>query len=282
MTPRLPTLPLLALIAATSLTHLRAGTPAPSIAAAASEPAVSAINGKLDANYGAINRNSTRGIAGTLSIPVGHDYGLQLDALYQHGFSTNMYGLGGHFFTRDPGKGLLGLAFAGTTSQKFTDAMVGLEGELYLGQFTLGLFAAYDNYNSRVATTFPGLLGQRSFAATRLYMAVYPMDNLMIRLEHQNRFNNNFYMAHVEWQTPLKGVAIYADAGIGANNYAHVLGGVRIYFGGDKTLIARHRQDDPDNFNTAFLGTNSAGSTDTASIPNGGGGGGGGGGGPPP
>jgi hypothetical protein len=50
-------LPLLAALALATVTQLHAGQAAvPSIAAAASEPAVSGLNGKLEANYGAINR----------------------------------------------------------------------------------------------------------------------------------------------------------------------------------------------------------------------------------
>ncbi len=260
------TLPLLAALAVTSLTQLHAGAPSvQGIAAAASEPAVSGINGKLEANYGAINRSSTRGVAGSLSVPLGHRFGAQFDALYQHGFSTNIYGVGTHFFARDPGKGLIGLAFSGMTSQKFTDVIVGVEGEYYFKQFTLGAVVGYNNYDSRVATTFPGLATNQSFVAARMYAAIYPMDDLVVRLEYQNRFNHNFYVAHVEWQTPLRGVAVFADGGVGDNNYAHLMGGVRVYFGGSKPLKDRHRKDDPTNINSTFLGTNSAGSTDTAS-----------------
>ncbi|WP_395746683.1 hypothetical protein [Prosthecobacter sp.] len=258
-------LPLLAALAVASLTQqLHAGAPVPGIAAAAAEPAVSGINGKLDADYGAINRSSTRGVAGTISVPLGQRFGAQFDGLYQHGFSTNIFGVGTHLFTRDPGKGLLGLAFSGMTSQKFTDVIVGMEGEYYFKKVTLGLVAGYDNYNSRVPTTFPGLATHQSFAAARVYAAIYPMDNLMVRLEYQNRFNHNFYVAHVEWQTPINGVALYADAGVGEHSYAHLIGGVRIYFGGSKPLKDRHRKDDPSNVNSTFIGTNSGGSTDTA------------------
>lgn len=64
---------LLAALAVTAVTQIHAGTPPPQgIVAAASAPAVSAINGKMDANYGAINRSSTRGVAGSLSVPLGH------------------------------------------------------------------------------------------------------------------------------------------------------------------------------------------------------------------
>ena len=257
---------LLAALAVTAAIQLHAGTvaPVPSIANAASLPAVSGLNGKLDANYGAINRSSTRGLAGSITVPIGHSFGAQFDGLYQHGFSTNIFGLGTHLFTRDPGKGLLGLAFSGMASNKFTDMIVGGEGEYYLKQFTLGAVAGYDNYTTRVPTLFPGLATHQSFVAARVYAAVYPMDDLMVRFEYQNRFNHNFYIAHVEWQTPKSGVAIYADGGVGDNGYAHLLGGIRIYFGGSKPLKDRHRQDDPSNINSSFIGTNSGGSTNTA------------------
>lgn len=259
------TLPLLAALAVASVAQLRAGAPVQSIAAAATEPAVSAVNGKLDANYGAINRSSTRGLAGSISVPLGQRFGAQFDGLYQHGFSTNIYGVGTHLFARDPSKGLIGLAAGGMLSEKFTDVIVGLEGEYYFKKFTLGTVVGYDNYNTRVPTTFPGLATHQSYVAARVYAAIYPMDNLMVRLEYQNRFNHNFYIAHVEWQTPLSGVAVFADGGVGENNYAHLMGGVRVYFGGSKPLKDRHRQDDPSNIGSTFLGTSSAGSSSVAS-----------------
>ncbi|MFZ2281530.1 MAG: hypothetical protein WAW39_27275 [Prosthecobacter sp.] len=262
---------LLAALAVTSVTQIHAGSPPPQgIAAAASEPAVSAINGKLDANYGAINRASTRGVAGSLSVPLGHRFGAQFDGLYQHGFSTNIYGVGTHFFARDPGKGLIGLASSWTTSQKFTDVIVGMEGEYYFDKVTLGTVVGWNNYDSHVNTTFPGLVDHQNFVAARVYAAIYPMDDLMVRLEYQSRFNHNFYVAHVEWQTPVSGVAVFADAGVGDNNYAHVMGGVRVYFGGSKPLKDRHRKDDPSNMGSTFLSTNSAGSTDVGEAPAGG------------
>jgi len=262
-------LPLLALLACTAVTQIHAGAPVASpsgkgIVAAASEPAVSGVNGKLDANYGAINRSSTRGIGGTISVPLGHRFGAQFDGIYQHGFSTNIYGLGTHFFARDPSKGLIGLAFSGTISQKFTDVIVGVESEYYFKKVTLGAVAGWDNYDSHVATTFPGLATHQNFVAARVYAAIYPMDDLMVRIEYQSRFNHNFYMAHVEWQTPVNGVAVFADGGVGENGYAHLMGGVRVYFGGSKPLKDRHRKDDPSNIGSTFIGPSSAGSTNTA------------------
>lgn len=237
-----------------------AGTPAPSIAASADEPAVSAVNGKLDGFYGAVNHNYLRGTAGTVSLPVGQRFGLQLDGLFARGFGTDIFGYGGHFFTRNPAKGLLGLAFGGLHSTDFNDVLAGVEGELYFNKFTVGGFVGYNNYDTRVLSTFASRVNtERDFIAARLFAAVYPVDNLMISAEWQNRFGKNFYIVGLEYQTPLRGVALYVDGGLGDNHYRQLIGGVRIYFGGDKTLKDRHRKDDPESINTSFGGTSGAG-----------------------
>mgnify|MGYP000853186951 FL=1 len=100
---------------------------------------------------------------------------------------------------------------------------------------------------------------QRDFIAARLFAAVYPVDNLAISAEWQNRFGKNFYILGLEYQTPIRGVALYVDGGLGDNHYRQIIGGVRIYFGGDKTLKDRHRKDDPESINTSFGGTAGAG-----------------------
>jgi len=54
----------------------------------------------------------------------------------------------------------------------------------------------------------------------------------------------------IEWrpQTTVKGLSLFAFGGVGNNNIDYAMAGVRIYFGGeDKTLQARHREDDPVN-----------------------------------
>ncbi len=237
-----------------------AGAPTSTIAASADEPAVSAVNGKIDGLYGAVNHNYLRGAAGTISIPVGQRFGLQLDGLYARGFGTDILGYGGHFFTRNPSKGLFGLAVGGTHSTDFNDLLAGIEGELYFNKFTIGGFVGYNNYDTRVLSTFASCVNtQRDFAAARLFAAIYPVDNLMISAEWQNRFGKNFYVIGLEYQTPLRGVALFVDGGVGDNNYRQVLGGVRLYFGGNKSLKDRHRKDDPENMGSTFGGTSGAG-----------------------
>jgi uncharacterized membrane protein len=52
--------------------------------------------------------------------------------------------------------------------------------------------------------------------------------------------------AGAEYLTKFHGLALFADGAMG-DGYEHVLAGVRVYFGKDKSLIRRHREDDPLN-----------------------------------
>ena len=40
---------------------------------------------------------------------------------------------------------------------------------------------------------------------------------------------------------------MFANASTGDNDYNHAIGGIRYYFGKQKSLIERHRKDDPPN-----------------------------------
>lgn len=239
-----------------TLVTANAGTHAPTIAAAADQPAVDGVNGKIDAFYGAVNRSYIRGTSAAISIPIGQHYGLQLDGLYAHGFETDIYGYGAHYFRRDPSRYLLGLAAGALHSTDFNDVLAGVEGEIYFNKFTLGGFVGYNNFDTRIGSTFASRVNtERDFIAARIFAAAYPVDNLMISAEWQNRFGKNFCIVGLEYQTPIRGLTVYVDGGLGDNNFRQLIGGVRYYFGGDKTLKARHRQDDPENINSVFQGT---------------------------
>jgi len=219
------------------------------------------VNGKLDFHYGSVNDTYTRGVGGAISLPVGQRYGVQLDGLYARAAESDIYGYGAHFFTRRPSKGLFGLASGGLTSTDFTDFVVGLEGEYYLDKITLGAFVGYNNYDTHSATPLMGgrLANEQNFVAARLYAAIYPVDDLVIRLGYENRYARNFYTAHIEYQTPVSGLALYVDGILGDNNFYTLVGGVRYYFGTKKSLKARHRQDDPQSLPGSLLYTGIAG-----------------------
>jgi hypothetical protein len=233
--------------------------------------AVSALNGKIDAAYGEINDTYSRSLSGSLSLPVGDSYGIQVDTLYQRVAERDFYGLGGHFFTRKSDTGLLGLIVGGIHSNAISNVVVGLEGEYYLDRLTFGALAGYDTVmkNSTQRITFsPKLNTQREFVMANVYAAIYPMDDLMLRFDYTSRINRNFYDLSVEYQTPIKGLAVFGDIGFGDNDFFQLLGGMRYYFGGKKTLKARHREDDPENFLNGSTGGGSlAAGTQGASTP---------------
>jgi len=233
------------------------------------EPAVSSINAKIDAHYGEVNDEDTRGVGASISIPIGERYGFQFDSLYENSVDNDVYGLGGHLFTRRPDKGLLGFAFSMADSDDYSDGLAGVEGEYYLDNVTLGGFVGYNNFDTHIIPTFdPGIADETDYLAGRLYAAIYPTDNVMVRFEYQHRVDHNFFITNVEYQTPIRGLSLFADAGLGDNDYSHLIGGVRIYFGDDKSLKDRHRKDDPSNILSDFISTGLTGGSNNQGAGN--------------
>ena len=214
-----------------------------------SDAAVSEVNGKLDATYGKIDDTYTRGLFGSLSLPVGHTFGVQFDGLYAHANDDDFYGAAGHFFARKPEQGLIGVALGGLYSGDIESYVAVVEGEYYFDKVTLGGYAGYNNVQTdiRFPTFNTDLRDENNFAVLNLYAAVYPIENLMVKFEYANRVERNFYSVQVEYQTPVRGLSVFVDAGVGDHHYSHLLGGLRYYFGSDKTLKSRHRHDDPPN-----------------------------------
>ncbi len=214
-------------------------------------PAVSAPNGKI-AVFGGSQDGGLYGVTGSISVPLGFPYGFQIDGLVGSGEDAAFYGVGGHLFWRDPAKGLLGLYGSYVTwdlSQDGTQGAdvgkAGVEGEAYLGRFTLEGLAAYQ-------------FGTNTGFAGKAILAYYPMDNWRIDggvnyLEGPGAIGT----IGTEWQPHAgKGLSLFAKGSIGQDDYKQVLGGVRYYFGDpNKSLIDRQRQDDPDSTLPADLFT---------------------------
>jgi len=208
----------------------------------ASLPAVSQVNGKLSA-FGGSQDGGLFGVAGSLSVPLGFPYGFQIDGMVGSGKGAAFYGVGGHLFWRDPAKGLVGfygsyaswnLDDAGTTGADV--GKLGVEGEAYLGRFSLEGLAAYQ-------------FGTNTGFAGKAVVAYYPIDNL--RLDGGIRYLEGpgaIGVIDAEWQPHAgSGLTLFASGSFG-DNYTQALGGVRYYFGDPgKSLIQRHRTDDPGN-----------------------------------
>lgn len=210
-----------------------------SVAAAADLPAVSAPNGKIDVNTG--NYDSTTGgalVNGSFSLPLGHSYGLQVDGAFGQMIHENYNGVGAHLFWREPSKGMLGL-IASTNDLDGVDlSRVGVEGEAYLGDFTLGGRASRQNGDA-----------DRGDVA-RIEGSWYVTDNLMLDAYSERADTLMSNKISVEWQPQslgVPGLALFAASTVAGHDYDSTVIGARYYFGTNKSLKSRHRLDDPES-----------------------------------
>jgi hypothetical protein len=222
-------------------------------------PAVDGLNAKVSAFGGAAGGQGLYGGEGSISVPLGYRYGLQIDGLLA-GFdrdtdgSVTIGGTAAHLFWRDPSIGMLGAYgdYVRADASSGVDSWAGAaEAELYLGRFTLAGAVGVDAGNGGAAT----LRGSRLDIDTRFFdvafLAYYPVDNLMLSVGHSYILGENAAFFEAEWGfgTGERMAAIYALGTLFEEGHGAVVGGLRFYFGqSDKTLIRRHREDDP-NFN---------------------------------
>ena len=217
----------------------------------ASEPAVSAPNGKLSAFGGLRNQDNAGqdgmgGLTGSLSLPLGHAYGLQFDSLLGLRDHDVMGGAGLHLFWRDPNHGLLGItgSWVGWDADRklggYTDMFrIGGEAELYLDRLTLeGQIGAQFGENTK-----DGFYG-------RADLKYYATPNLALKIGAEyNEQVEGLGRIGLEFQPDLPaipGLTLFADAAVGGDGHNQVFIGLRIYFGGSKkSLRDRHRRDDP-------------------------------------
>jgi hypothetical protein len=247
------------------------------------KPAVDGVNGKLTVYGGAGQGNSINiagiaglspaqsstvwkgagGAIGTISVPIGHSFGAQVD-LGSGAFGNRPLGHAtGHLFWRDPDKGLIGAYGSGllygnnvgrgvwTAAGEFESYLGKFTGRAILGvqgasSYTAGLspFEVY-SYGGRSAFTQP------DYFTDIVSATFYPIDDLALSVGHVYSFGRNAVTGEVEYLLPqFRGGNIapsaFVQAAYGWNNSSNIMAGIRIYFGNhDKTLIRRQREDDP-------------------------------------
>ena len=239
-------------------------TPLPHLAL----PAVDGFNGKVDAFFGA-NRYRTflgrenegaGGVAGSISIPLSHSFGFQVDALVGGRDGGIAGGGAAHLFWRQPDKGLFGLygSLFRHDRQDLTRARLGLEGELYHGRFSLVGLAGYERTDASAgfAGVIPGFNVFNTGSESRFFSAAninfYASENWKLSVGH--RFTSGIHVGAIGTEYLFQSgggtaFSVFAEGRLGENRYSAVWGGVRVYFGAkDKPLIRRHREDDPTNW----------------------------------
>lgn len=206
---------------------------------------MSSLNGKLGFNYGDYNSSDGRSLTGSVTAPISTHFGAQLDGLYSHVGSTDFYGAGGHFFWRDSARGLIGFAAAGTHSSNVESYEAGIEAEYYFRWLTPGIYTGYSMIDYKTGASF--IDTDRTAPFGTVYVGIYPLPDLLVRPSYTRKLNNNYYGVELEYTLCASNLALTAEGTRGDRGYEAAQIGLRYYFGGQKSLKARHREDDPSN-----------------------------------
>ncbi|MBC8037388.1 MAG: hypothetical protein H7X89_09235 [Rhizobiales bacterium] len=209
-------------------------------------PAVSGVNGKIELGGGWADIEELDDDAlfyggAALSFPVGDTFGLQFDVSAVDVFNDTLVGGNVHFFTRDPDSYLLGIVAGAGFADDADLYFVGPEAELYLGNFSIEAWGGYLNLD------FDGAPSEDEFFA-QVDLGLYATDDLRFTVGASSVADFESAHARVEWQIGDIGLplSLTADAEIGEDDFMAFTAGIKIYFGAeDKSLIRRHREDDP-------------------------------------
>lgn len=231
--------------------------------------AVDGVNGKLGGFGGETGGKTYAAGEGSLDLPLGCEFGAQIDAVAGTFNDRFIDTLAGHLFWRNPTQGLLGAYGDFTKWDQFGGvraAHVGPEGEAYFGRWTLQGVAGVEFGNSQSGTV--GSIIQTYDVRTRFFdqanLGFYPTDNFELYAGHRYLGGLNAAAFGGEWGIPLgngRMAGLFAEGHVGEHADSGVWGGLRIYFGQkDKTLIRRHREDDPPIWNNGSDAINNNGS----------------------
>ena len=210
-------------------------------------PAVSAPNGKIELYGGMVNPGGPGfRAAGSLSLPVTDQFGVQFDAGVVGSSAGPIFGGAVHAFTRDPDNYLLGLTGAVARGPTGTIGVIGVEGELYLDRLSLEAWAGVGGIDYDV---LPDVTGIFIFADAGYYVT----DDFRLTAGFSHLIGKNSlhlgseYLMRDFTQMPI---SLTTDLRVSHSGAYSVMAGIKGYFGGDdpgKSLIDRHRQDDPPN-----------------------------------
>ena len=215
---------------------------------AAAQTAVSAPNAKVDLRGGyeksiggGLNGGFVAG-TGSYTMPLGQVLGLQLDG----GIGLvdgEFYGGGGaHLFWRNPTTGLFGAFGQLSTLDSAYLGRAGARGEFYWNWITLGGYAGYQmGDKGKSVRVKDGWIGG-------LDLTGYVSDNFALRGGVGIEAGRWYGRGGIEVQpgfSSMPGLTLFAEGGGGEDRQVFGLAGVRFYFGADKSLKRRHREDDP-------------------------------------
>ena len=207
--------------------------------AMAEGPAVSRLNGKADAVFGKFDSEDVYIGAMSLCLPVGDPIGVQIDGAYGDYSAEEYEGVGGHLFWRDPDRMLIGITGSHQQVGEISLIRSGLEMECY----------NVENMIIRLAGGYQwGDAEEDGYGSIGLNY--YPISHLRFGAKSEltgNDFLQTLGMEYQPAEVALPGLSLIAEGALGEDDYDRFIVGLRYYFGEDKPLIMRHRQDDPPN-----------------------------------
>jgi hypothetical protein len=203
-------------------------------------PAVSGLNGKIEGSGGYLEDDDAdggrfHGVA-TLSLPLGCLIGAQIDLAGGDLDGDGFFGAGGHLFIRDPASYLVGIHGQYIDLDGDDIFRIGPEFEIYLDQFTISGVLGFEGVDDFDTDDVVG----------GIEASYYITDNFKVGAGYRHYIDLDVGALTMEFQPENFPLSIFADAMAGSDDFVSVSGGFRFYFGGeDKSLIRRHREDDP-------------------------------------
>lgn len=230
-----------------------------------SGPAVSDPNAKLSVEGGQYDGDQSVLALGSYTLPLGHSFGLQADGALGRIEHDAMGGGGLHLFTRDPSSYLLGAYGSYHNWNEVSIWRAAVEMQLYMHRFSLDGLAGYESINFPTTSDgFAVLNTNEGSVFGQVDLAYYPIDDLRIYGGYRYVAETSLGAAGIEYLMRAfdSPVSMFAKADFGDDEFNRITGGLKFYLGPNpqKSLIQRHRTEDPPNYTPKFpaLKTSSA------------------------
>lgn len=220
-------------------------------------PAVSGENGKLSVEGGEYDADQAALALGSYTVPLGRALGLQMDGALGRIDRDTMGGGGVHLFTRDPLSYLLGVYGSYHTWNEIDIWRAAAEFQLYVHRFSLDGLAGYEGISfPGTSAGLPVVNSDDNHFFTHIDLAYYPIDDLRLYAGYRYEAEASLGAAGVEYLLRDHGapVSLFVKSDFGNQEFDRLTGGLRVYLGPDpgKTLIDRHRTEDPENYTPVF------------------------------
>ena len=215
--------------------------PDPSAAVDAPSAKVDAIGGSFDGKGGAVT-------SGSVTLPVGEQFGVQLDGSAGRTDGGARGGMGGHFFYRDPNRFLLGPTVMWSNVNGNAIQRYGAEGEYYFDRVTLSSLDGLQHWD------------YRHDAYYSVGGGYYATDNLKFSVGAGGFGNVHWGQAGTEWQPWAGAMSLFSTFGDSNRGKPTFFVGIRYAFGApDTSLKYRERHEDPPNIVDFTDNTSNAG-----------------------